>query len=397
MQFKYQAVNNDQNNISGTIETHDIRSANRELIKKGLIPITIEEQVKQHKKQKFKAVSPQELRLMLQQLVTLISSGITLNDAIKSLAETSQQPTMAHELQNISTSIKQGDAFSSALNKSKLDFPQYLFQLVDAGELTGKLGDALNDALQQMTYDEELKKEFKQALIYPAILVLSGFAAVIIIFVLVVPKFSNLLNKSEQLPWLAWLVLSTGKLFNDNLYIIAISAVIGITLITLFLKHPAVRHGIYDSLSKMPIIGQWLVESDIATWSKLLAILLAHKVSLLKAFELADKSIKINWLNAQLSQSAKVIKEGQSIYAALKEIPVFSAIALDLVKVGEKTGKLPEMLHALSALYIQSSQNRMKQLLIMIEPIAILLIGGIIGTIMTGVILAITSLNDITV
>lgn len=397
MEFNYRAITSNKNSVSGTIEAVDSRSAHRELVKKGMIPTAIESNIKKQQKISKKKLSSVELRLTLQQLVTLIKSGITLNEAITSLAESSQHPFLSQQLKNISNNLKQGNSFSQALSKSSLSFPQYFYQLVDAGELTGKLGDALADALDQMVYEEEINKSFRQALIYPSILVISGISAVIIIFVMVVPKFSNLLEKSDQLPWLAWLVLSTGKFFNEQIVVISTIALLLTGGSIFLLKQEKIRRYVYDFLARLPVIGQWLKESDIARWSKLLAVLIENNVSLIKSFELSNKSIKISWLKNHLTQATVRIKDGNTLYTALKEASVFTAIGLDLIKVGEKTGKLADMLHALSTLYIQSSQNRMKQFLLLIEPIAILLIGGVIGIIMTGVILAITSLNEVAI
>lgn len=149
--------------------------------------------------------------------------------------------------------------------------------------------------------------------------------------------------------------------------------------------------------SKTPVLGTWINESDIAVWAKMLGVLLSSKVPLITALTLASRSSRIPWRKLKMSQVIKKVKGGTSLSLALEHEEVITPTAINLVRVGERAGELAATLASVSRLYDQASKNRMKSLLALIEPIAILIIGSAIGTIILGIVLAITSANDIAV
>jgi general secretion pathway protein F len=138
-----------------------------------------------------------------------------------------------------------------------------------------------------------------------------------------------------------------------------------------------------------------LLEADIGRWASMLATLLASRVELTRALELAQQGVSSTRLATNFAQVTKAVRGGSSLANALRESDAITATGYGLVKVGERSGDLPGMLRSLATLYIESGRNRMKAFLALLEPVAILSIGGVIGLIMTGIILAITSVNDI--
>jgi len=162
-------------------------------------------------------------------------------------------------------------------------------------------------------------------------------------------------------------------------------------------KNEQLRMLILDKVAKFPLIGDWLIEAEIASWSKVLSALLGNKVPLIKALKLAQESIKIPFRRVRLNEVNKEVKAGNSLSQSLENQQIMTATGCNLIRVGEKSGELPRMLGSLAELYDETGKNRMKRVLALIEPIAILLIGGVIGVIIMGIILAITSANDIVV
>ena len=237
----------------------------------------------------------------------------------------------------------------------------------------------------------------RNALIYPAVLVLAGTAAVALMFLFVVPKFAMLLKHSDQLPFLAWAVLTLGTWTRNHFGLLVLGVAVAVTGATFMLRRPQVWRDLKDKAAHLPLIGPWLVEADTSRWAKVLAALLANRVPLMRALELAQGGVQIPHRFARMGEVTRAVRGGSSLADALEDHEALTPTGYNLVRVGERSGKLAAMLDSLASLYAEAGRNRMKRLLILIEPLAILLIGSVIGTIILGVILAITSANDLAI
>ncbi|MNN20268.1 putative type II secretion system protein F [compost metagenome] len=162
----------------------------------------------------------------------------------------------------------------------------------------------------------------------------------------------------------------------------------------LALRNPRLRELTLDQLVRLPVLGDWLLQAEIAQWAKVLGTLLGNRVALVEALRLSADGVRIGRQRRMLERVAQDVRAGTALSTALEERQAISAIGGNLVRVGEKSGQLAEMLQSLAALYEESGRSRMKKALVLIEPLAILLIGSVFGLIITGVVLAITSAND---
>lgn len=278
-----------------------------------------------------------------------------------------------------------------------LPLPDYFLTLVRAGEQSGLLAQSLADGVTQLEYDLEVRGEVRQALTYPAVLVAAGLGAVVLMFTFVVPRFASLLNRGGELPWLAWAVLNGGMFARDNIMWILGGVVLVVLLLWRALARPHARARLHDWLERLPVIGPWRVESETASWAKVLATLLGNRVPLLDALGLAQSAVLSPRRRARLDEAARAVRGGTPLAESLEEQDALTATGYNLVRVGERSGELPAMLRSLAKLCENAGRARMKQFLALLEPIAILLIGSMIGVIMIGIILAITSANDIAV
>lgn len=400
MKYQYRAINKDGGVVTGSIDVDSERSAARQLQRQGLTPVTLtpREQPQAQVRRATKKAKKSDVLLVMHQLTILLKSGVSLDEAVSSLAESIQQGFLRQELNDISIQLRRGIAFSKALAESKIDLPSYMIHLATAGELTGSLAQSLSDGVAQMEYEQRISGELRNALIYPSILIISGISAVMIIFIVVVPKFTKLLSKGKgDIPFLAKAVLETGQFFNSHIAIIGAVIACSVLLGGIGLSKPEVRQRLWDQLMTLPLLGAWLIEADIGRWSAMLGTLLSSRVELTRALALAQQGVSGSRLRANFSQVTKAVKGGRSLSDALQESGAITATGYGLIKVGERSGELPNMLSSLAILYAESGRERMKRFLALLEPIAILAIGSIIGVIMTGIILAITSVNDISV
>jgi general secretion pathway protein F len=392
--FNYEALGSDRQQVSGTVDALNEREALRQLEEKKLLVLTLKPP-SQPIRLLQKKLTRTEICVSLFELTELMQAGVTIAESVDSLCKSDQHPDLLAFYKHIAVRLQQGSGFGAAVSSSKLELPVYLLQLIEAGELSGDLAASLSRGVAQLEYDLRVANELRNALIYPAILVFSGFSAVALMFIFVVPKFANLLKGNHDLPFLASVVLNTGMWLNTNVWLfLAVIVLIAIAVMAL-LSRTAVRQGLLDRLGGVPVIGLWLTELDIARWSSVMAAMLSSRVGLIQSLLLAQKSIKSNARRRGMEIAGRAVQAGGSLSGALSDQDVLSPTAYNLIRAGEQSGRLAEMMAAVAKIYDNNSRNAMKKALLIIEPLAIVIIGILIATIMIGVVQAITSVNDI--
>lgn len=399
--YSYKALNADGVALDGELAAGSEREAARLLERRGLSVIAVREldanRAITRTARRERRLRTGDLILALHELSTLLSAGVGLAEAVQAQGRSGHHPRILAAFEAVAVALRQGQPFSQALLDTGLPFPGYVGTLVRSGEKAGQLGRALQDAVAQMEYDESVRTEIRQALTYPIILVLAGMGAVVLMFTFVVPRFASLLSRAEDLPWLAWAVLTTGTLARDYAVWLLVAAVVAALVLVRALRNPRSREQWYERLEKMPVLGRWRVEAETAAWARILSTLLGNRVPLLDALELAHGSVRAPGRRARLEEAARRVRGGASLADSLEEQSSLTATGYNLVRVGERTGELAAMLQSLARLCEQAGRARMKQFLALLEPLAILCIGSVIGVIMIGIILAITSANDLAI
>lgn len=395
--FRYVAVDEQGGETSGEVLAGSKREAIAILLKQSLTVLSIDRKAGSHGEEGpgRKRLSPEDVVMSLFELSSMLKAGVSAAEAVASQAQASAHQRMRWAFSLASKTLRHGGSFEEAMKASQLPLPSYVLYLVKAGELSGKLGEALSDACEQMQYDIAVRNETRNALVYPLILVVSGILSVLMMFVYVVPSFTNLLEEAESLPWLAWAVLSAGDWANNNLLQLIVMLVMPPALIIAAWLQPAIRIQMLQLIERLPVVGAWVSHADIAAWSKVLSSLIRNRVELITALELAAEPVRMPARRRQLIKARSAVRAGSPLSVALEDNQCLDATGYNLIRVGERSGKLESMLNALAVLYTEQGQQRMKKLLILIEPLAILIIGIGMGVIIIGIMLAITSANDI--
>ena len=394
LRFDYTAYTAQGQAVTGTIEAESKQQALRQLVQQNLTPLDIKEpkDIQEGRKRRLK---DQDMLTALYELSAMLLAGVGIADAVESQSQSAAHPAMRVAFTHMLKVLRHGGGFSQALEETQLRLPNYVGYLIRAGELSGTLADALRDSCEQFEYDLEVKAQARSALIYPSILVFSGILAVLMMFMFVVPSFVNLLDEAESLPWLAWAVLSAGRWANNNQALVVILVAATIIGPVVLLRIQRVRTSLLNRMEVVPIIGEWLVQSDIAAWARVMSALTKNSVELTAALELAGSVVRLPRRQHRLQRARQAVIQGDTLSVALQTHECLNDTGYNLVRVGEKTGSLDAMLLALSSLYSKQSQQRLQKALMLIEPVAILVIGSAIGTLIIAIILAITSANEI--
>ena len=396
MDFVYQAANAQGQVLGGQISATDEREALRLLQQQNLAPISIvAASAPAHSQGISKKSSQQDLTLVIQELTTLLNAGVPLAESVDSISTGHAGTSIGIAFGKTLAALRSGERFSEALSQAGLALPDYLYQLVSAGELTGKLGQSLQTAMAQMEYEDRLRREMRNALTYPAILVFSGIAATLLVFIVVVPKFANLLKgKSAHIPLLSQWVIGTGMFVQAHLIWVGMAVLAAGMGTAAALRNPEMRSRAFEALVHLPLLGAWIIQTEMGRWAAMLGALLENRVPIISAMDLALRGVKVAALRNSLQQVLRDVRGGTRLADALANNQAMQPTGINLVRVGERSGELAPMLRALSSLYENASRDRMKRFLLLLEPIAILLIGSVIGIIMVAIMLAVTSMND---
>jgi len=396
--FHYQAVNAQGHTVSGIIGAGGEREAARLLRQQELTPVEVSPVGRPSDAPRTRArrAGHQEKAIVIGELAILLQAGVPLAEAVESIGQTHTDSAIGETFSHVHGKLRGGESFSQALQSAPLEWPDYLFQLVAAGEHTGKLAQTLQSAATQMQYEQRINSEMRSALIYPGILVFSGIAATLLIFIVVVPKFAGILKSSRaQIPDISVWVLTAGLFVKENLLWVGLGAAAAVLAIVSLASNSAMRSRMLQTLSRIPVLGRWLVETEIGRWASMLSTLLENRVPILKAMELTQNGMRLTAVKHKLQQTLREVRGGKKMAVALAEVQMLNVTGLNLIRVGERSGELPNMLRTLATLYENAGRERLKRFLILLEPLAILIIGAVIGTIMIAVMLAITSLSNV--
>ncbi len=394
--YEYEVADRDGQVLKGRLQADSKRDAIRQLYDDDKTVIEVTEYRSILESGFHRRLKARDLMLGFHELATLLDSGVSLGDAVLAQSRGSYHPELKRAFTSISRDLMRGESPLAALRASGLALPEYVYNLVEAGEMSGTLAQSLRQAVDQMEYDQRVADEFRNALTYPTILVVSGVTAVLLVFVFVVPQFSNLLDDSQDLPWLAEVVLRTGLWFNDNSWLFSGVVAGCVAAAIMLLRKAAVRQRLVDGLARFPLLRIWFLEADTAQWASVMSAMLTSRVELMEALDLALRGVRITRRKTKLQAVIKDVRGGVSLSEALEKQEALTPTGYNLIRVGEQSGQLAKTLRSLARLCEGNSTRRMKQFLTLVEPVAILLIGGILGVIMVGIILAITSVNEIT-
>ncbi len=339
-------------------------------------------------------ISAQDRMLLLQELATLLGAGISIAEAVPSLEAAYQGTPLGAPVTRLRQAVQSGRPVVEAFRAAELGLPAHVYSLIAAGEAAGRLGPALQSAAEQLEYEHGLRQMLRSALVYPAVLVGAGAAAVLVIFTAVVPRFASLLNSGRaEVPALSRWVIESGLFLKDHLLGagLFLAALAGAAVLAL--RSPPLRQALLEAAARLPLVGPWLRTTETGRWATLLGTLLEHRVALLSALELSAQGMSLRRLRAHLAEAQGEVRRGRALSAVLAEQGWIAPTRLNLLRVGERAGELPRMLQQLGRLQTEAARQQMQRLLTLIEPLAIVLIGSVIGVIMVGVVMAVTSLN----
>ena len=386
--FKYTGRDNKGKN-DGIITSKSRREAIVALKEQGIKVIQIEDVPESIFTKEITIGNPVKLQdfvVYLRQFSTLIRAGVTVVESTKILANQTESKHLQRVLFEVEEELRQGNALSEATSKHPKVFTPMFVNMIRAGEASGTLDETLDRLATQFEKQHETKQKIVSALTYPAVL---GFVAVgVIIFLLVgvVPTFVSMFSDfGADLPIITKLVLGASEWMQRLWWLIIllfIGAIVGLSVIK---SKKETKYYLDYFLLRMPIFGNLLKKAAIARLTRTLSSLFASSVPILPAIGMVEKIVENEVISEVLAQSKKSLEKGESLTEPMKDHWAFPPLVTQMISIGESTGSLDTMLEKIAVFYekeVDAATDRLKSL---IEPLMIVVLAVIVGTIVTAI------------
>lgn len=321
------------------------------------------------------------LRLFSQELSVLLGAGIPLLEAIVTLHEKEAAPRVAQALAAVADHLRQGQAFSAALATRPDEFDALFIAVVSSAERTGQLQPALRAHAAYLAWVEELRARLINASLYPAMLIVAGVAVLLFLLVFVVPRFAGLLDGiGGDMPVASRALIELGRFTGEHpLPTIAIGLAM-LALPWLAARQPALRDAAIEFMWSLPVLGAKLRVLALARLYRTAGMLLGAGVPLVAALRISRDVIAPR-LRASLDAVVDAVSRGERLSVALEREALATPVSLRMVRVGERSGELAAMLGQAAAFYDEELTRLSEVVTRLVNPLLMLLMGGLIGTV----------------
>ncbi len=335
-------------------------------------------------------VNNKTLMIFTRQLATLIDSGLPLLRGLTVLSKQEPNPVLKRTIKTLEESVQGGSTFSESLASHPKIFNKLYINMVKAGELGGVLEVVLIRLAEYQEKAQKLKNKIVSAMVYPSIVLFIAVSIMIFLLAVIVPSFEKIfadMLQGKPLPWLTQQVVGLSRSVKDHIFLILGGTVVFFILFRLFAGTKFGRR-LIDSLKlRMPVFGNVQRKSAISRFARTLGTLVTSGVPILQALNITRDTAGNVIISSAIDKVHASVKEGESIVAPLEASKVFPPMVISMVDVGEETGQLPEMLLKIADVYDDEVDNAVAALTSLLEPIMIVILALVVGTIVLALFL----------
>jgi type IV pilus assembly protein PilC len=389
-QFKYEGRDMKGRRQRGTIASESKRDAVLKLRQKGIKVIEIAEapQTLLNKEITFgKAVKLQDFVIYLRQFATLIRAGVSIVDSTRILASQTESKALQKALIDIEESLRSGNPLSAAAAKHPRIFPPLFVNMVKAGEASGSMDETLERLADHFEKMHRTRQKIVSALAYPTTVAIIAVAVVLFLLVAVVPTFVEMFaDFHAELPAITKFVLKASEVMQTYWWL-AVFFIIGLyVLFTVLKKQKKTKYYLDYAAMRMPIFGKLVQKAALARMTRTLSSLFSSSVPILQALAIVENVVENEVIAKVMKQARDALERGQSLAEPMRRHWAFPPLVTQMIAIGEETGSLDAMLSKVADFYeaeVDAGTDRLKSL---IEPLMIVLLAGVVGTIVTSII-----------
>jgi general secretion pathway protein F len=399
--FQFKAATADGQVVKGILTGDTREQIVQELQALGRIPIRVDSAAPQAAAGKSwrlrgRRLSQQDIADTTRGLGNLLRAGLPLDRALGILTTLAAGQPLGLLLDSIGERVKGGMSLADAMETRSDVFSRFYINLLRAGEAGGALETVLDRLTEHMERSREIRDALVSALIYPAILVVVALLSILILLGYVVPQFKELFEGVGQaLPLPTQIVIAVGDTLQHYGWMLLLMAAGAVWLVRRQFREPRARYRWHERFLRLPVAGAIITQIEVARFCRTLGTLLHNGVPLLKALSIVKETLGNVVIAEGVERVAGSLREGQSLAGPLAETTRFPPFAVHMIRVGEESGSLVDILLKVASIYERETQTTIKRSLALLEPILILVLGTIIAAVIISILVAILGINQL--
>ncbi len=382
--------------IRNAVEAASEQAAIAALLNRNLLVVSIQEKVSKKGKTKGGKVALADLVIFTRQLATMVDAGITIVQSLQALGEQTNNKIMRDTVRDITVRVESGESLSDSLAKHPKAFNKLYVSMVGAGEKGGLLAEILSRLATYLENSDRLRKKVKTALMYPATVTVVAIGITIFLLVRVIPTFSEIYSSfNAKLPAPTMFMIGLSNVVKHYLLFILMGIGGLVWGWMYFIKTPAGRTFWDAQRIKLPVFGSIAHKICLARFTRTLSSLVRSGVPILEVLQIVSQTVGNVIMEKAIKLSAADIERGEGISNALGKHPIFPSMIIRMMRAGEQTGNIDNMLERISNFLDEEIETTLSGLMSLIEPIMIVVLGIIIGSMVVCMFLPIFNLANI--
>ena len=401
--YTYLAKKNLNEKVEGIIMADSQDNAVDKLIEMGLSPIKVEPLVTAPPKEKGDALthilsggrlSQKDLYIFTSQLKSLMNARVDLLKALSILYGQADKEKLKNLILDLHSTIKNGSTFSQALSHHANFFPSIYINLIKTGEASGRLDEVLGELDKFLSREQEFKMHVRTALAYPILMVSVGIVVIFVLFSYVIPKLSSIFSDFDyKLPLPTLIMLQVSGFFKSWWWTLVVGAGVLIGVLAQMSKSPQGRAKLDWFKLHIPVVGSLILKQALARFCSTLSLLIRSGLPAFQALNVAIPTLENAVFIRELEIVKKEVLEGTSMASSMKKVSFFPSFLIQMVSVGEEGGKLEGILNEVSNIYSQEIDAKLKVITSLLEPMIILVLGVVLGSVVLAMLLPIFQIN----
>ena len=388
--FTYDGMNRQGQNVHGEVVADNSSAAMDKLREAGIIVTDIKEKViNEKKKSGGKKVSIQDVAVFARQMAAMISAGVPVTRALATLAKQTTNPTLSAAIVDISENVESGMPLSDAFAMYPKIFDDLFVAMIATGEVGGILEQSLISLANQLQKNKALKDNIKSAVSYPKNIGIFAIILLIAMLAFMVPIFQKMIPSGTELNGLTQFIFNASNSLRTQWYLWILVAAVIIVALRFIIKSKFAHTFWEKNKLHMPLLGDFITKMVIARFCRTLATLLAGGVTAVEALQSACPTSGSDLIRDAVNDAISNIEEGKSISDSLDKSGLFPPMVTGMIAIGEEAGTLPELLDKVAEFYEEDVETTSRNLGSIIEPIALIGIGGLVGAMLISLYLPI--------
>jgi len=393
--FEYKAYDSNGSIIQSELTAETLDSAKEKLLTERLIVVSIAEKIA---KDPFhlglsQKLSLDELEFITSELSLLLRSGVKIDKSLQILSKGKSNTPSGKLLTALSQSVKRGESLSDAFSRHP-DFDNLYVNLVKIGEASGELSKVFAGLAQDLIFRKELKSKIIQSLTYPSVILVVCILAILFVFNFIVPQMGGLFDGNDNLPFYTQFLLDASRWMQSYQWFLIGGVVAFIVGIKIALQKGLINEQFDELLIKLPLFKSAVHQIERIRFNTSMSLMLDAGVQLDSAIELAAGTVKNKLLRSGLLSAKSKVKRGVSLTEALSASPIYPDFFISLLEVGEESGQLTPVFEEIANRSRNDFGSWTSKVTSLLEPLMILLMGGIVGSVVVVMLLSIMSVND---